>query len=304
MRRILFEIPLPGGHYLPIRAFGVMAALGFLAALWVARDRARREKLAEGIIWDVWTASILGGLVGARLLFVVEHWALFRDHLLEMLVIWRGGLVWYGGVAGALIAVTVYLRCRRQPILPVLDAVTPASMIGLAFGRVGCFLNGCCFGSETDSPWGVSFPRFGGIEGFHNPLAKQFSPPFAYQVEELDLNPGLAATSPVHPTQLYASVAALAVFLLLTAYYPRRKRPGEVFLLMLVLYGIARFVIEQFRTNAEVWLGMSLAQVMSVVAVPIALAFLLRSRMLAARTPDTPTRAPSAKARRKKKHRR
>ncbi len=301
MRRILFEIPFPGGHYLPVRAFGVMAALGFLAALWVALDRGRREKLQENVIWDVWTASILGGLAGARLLFVVEHWDYYRDDLLQVFVIWGGGLTWYGGVGGAMLAALVYLRLRRQPILPVFDAVTPASVIGLAFGRVGCFLNGCCFGRVTDVVWGVCFPRFGGIAHMHNALAEQFSPPFAYQVEHLGLEPGLPTTFPVHPTQLYSLVNAVIIFLLLTIYYPRRKRPGEVFLLMVILYGGGRFFIEHFRTNAEVWMGMSLAQVMSIIAVPIALGFFIRSRRRLSRAAHVPAERMSSKARPKKR---
>ena len=278
MRRILLEIPLPFGHYLPIYAFGVLAALGFLVALRVALDRARREKLAEAVIWDVWTASILGGLAGARLVYVLEHWPYYREHLARSFAIWEGGLVWYGGLAGALLAVVTYLRRRRQPVLRVIDALTPATMIGLALGRVGCFLNGCCFGKETDLPWGVSFPRFGGTEHFHTTLAQQFSPPFAYQVEASGLAPRLLASLPVHPTQLYSSVAALLIFLLLTLYYPHRRREGEVFLLMLILYGTARFLIEGLRTNAEVWLGLSLAQLMSLLAVPVALGLFLRSQ--------------------------
>lgn len=278
MRRILFEIPLPCGRYLPIHAFGVMAAAGFLAALWVALERGRREKLPEPVIWDVWTASLLGGIVGARLFYAIQYWRFFAEHPREILAVWKGGLVWYGGVAGAVVAVLCYLRRRRQPVLPVFDAVSPASIVGLAFGRIGCFLNGCCFGRPTDLPWGVSFPRYGGAEGFHTALARQFSPPFAYQVERLGLDPRLDASLPVHPTQLYSVVAALVVFLLLTAYYPRRRRPGEVFWLMLVLYGSARFLIEFARTNDAVLLGLTLPQVMSVVLVPAGLALLIRSR--------------------------
>jgi len=279
VRRILFEIPLPYGRYLPIHSFGVMVALGFLAALWVALDRGRREKLAETVIWDVWTGGLLGGVAGARLLYVIEQWDFFAQAPLQAFAIWRGGLVWYGGLAGAVLTVLVYLRYKRQSIPTAIDAVTPATMIGLAFGRIGCFLNGCCFGRVTDLPWGISFPRFGGSAQFHAALAKQFSPPFAYQVDKMDLDPNLPASLPVHPTQLYSSAAAIVVFLLLTSYYPRRKRPGEVFWLMLVLYGIGRFLIEAVRTNPRVWMGLSLAQVMSLVAVPVALGFFLRSRM-------------------------
>jgi phosphatidylglycerol:prolipoprotein diacylglycerol transferase len=278
MRRILFEIPLPGGSHLPIHAFGVLAAAGFLAALWAALDRGRREKLAEAVMWDVWTASLLGGLAGARLFYVIEQWDFFVQAPAQMFAIWRGGLVWYGGVAGALVAVLLYLRYRRQPALAVIDAVTPATMIGLAFGRIGCFLNGCCFGGVTGLPWGVCYPRDGGAGGFHSALAHELSPPFAYQVDTMHLDPMTSASLPVHPTQLYESAAALLIFLLLTAYYPRRRRPGEVFWLMLILYGTARFFIEMLRTNAAVVGGLSLAQVMSLVVVPIALGFFIRSR--------------------------
>ena len=202
MRRILFEIPLPYGRYLPIHSFGVMVALGFLAALWVALDRGRREKLAETVIWDVWTGGLLGGVAGARLLYVIEHWNFFAEAPLQMFALWRGGLVWYGGLAGAVLVVLVYLRRRRQSVFEVLDAVAPATMIGLAFGRIGCFLNGCCFGEVTALPWGISFPRFGGSAHFHTSLARQFSPAFDYQVQTMDLSPNMSGSLPVHPTQL------------------------------------------------------------------------------------------------------
>lgn len=278
MRRILFEIPLPYGHYLPIHSFGVMVALGFLAALWVALERGRREKLAETVIWDVWTVALISGVAGARLLYVIEHWDFFRGNRWQMLAVWQGGLVWYGGLGAALLTGVLYLRYRRQPMLRMMDAVTPAAMVGLAFGRIGCFLNGCCFGRPTDLPWGVSFPKFGGSGQFHSALAQRFSPAFDHQVATLGLDPGMPASDAVHPTQLYSSAAALIIFLLLTAYYPRRKRCGEVFWLMLVLYGIARFLVEALRTNTTVWMGLSLAQVMSLVTVPFALGFFLHSR--------------------------
>ncbi len=278
MRRILFEIPLPYGHYLPIHSFGVMVALGFLAALWVALERGRREKLAKTVIWDVWTGALVGGVLGARLLYVVEHWDFFARNPAAVPAIWKGGLVWYGGMAGAALVVLVYLRYRRQPALPVIDAVIPAAMVGLAFGRIGCFLNGCCFGRMTSLPWGVSFPRFGGCEHFHSALAQQFSPAFDHQVATLGLDPSMPASDAVHPTQLYSSAAALIIFLLLTTYYPRRKRSGEVFWLMLVLYGTARFLVEGLRTNTAVWMGLSLAQVMSLVTVPFALGVFLHRR--------------------------
>ena len=278
MRRILFEIPLPYGHYLPINSFGVMVAVGFLAALWVALDRGRREKLSQEVIWDVWTVALISGVAGARLFFVIEKWHLFRENPWEMVAVWQGGLVWYGGLGAALLAGVLYLRHRRQPMLRVMDAVAPAIMMGLVFGRIGCFLNGCCFGRVTELPWGVSFPKFGGSAHFHSALAHQFSPAFGHQVETLGLDPGTLASEAVHPTQLYSSAAAVIIFLLLTAYYPRRRRPGEVFWLMLVLYGIARFLVEALRSNTTVWMGLSLAQVMSLVTVPFAVGLFLHSR--------------------------
>jgi len=298
MRRILFEIPFPLelpiiGRYLTIPAFGVMAALGFLAAFWIALDRGRREGIKEEVIWDVWFRAFIGGLVGARLLFVLQNPDVLEGRLWEAFAIWHGGLVWYGGVAGALILGIAYLLRRRQPMLRVCDAMSPAGMVGLAIGRVGCFLNGCCFGQRTDSFLGVTYPKFGGAEHFHSPLAEQFSPAFAFHVQEHGLSESSLSSFPVHPTQLYASATALLIFLLLTLYYPRRKREGEVFYLMFLLYGTGRFLIEGLRTNDVVWMNLSLAQVMSLMMVPVALGLFLRSRLRPA--PATATEKPRAR---------
>lgn len=171
MRQVLFYIPLPfGDAKIPIFGFGFMMILGFAIPAWLAGRRAKREGYASSIPWDVCLYIFIGGVIGARLL---SMWvdqkppANFLDGLLQFIRIWEGGLVLYGAIPGGLLGYLLAYRTIVKPhkvrTLQVADWIAPSIAFGIAFGRIGCFLNGCCYGDVADpahvpSAMTVQFP--------------------------------------------------------------------------------------------------------------------------------------------------
>ncbi len=231
----LFEV---NGWSVP--SYAALMALGYVAALatvfWLVPPGAgHRGGLERGQAWDLFIVMLVASLLGAKIghtLFeapghvtedgrVIESlWELLQEDPWHFLRLGEGGYVWYGGMIGALLTAAVYFR--RRPELNALlysDAFAPAVMIGAAWGRLGCFLSGCCYGKPTDVPWGVAFPATEGVA--------------------------------VHPTQLYDATFALACGLFLMWYFPRRRFDGENIALLLIVYPIARFTTEIFRGDPE-----------------------------------------------------
>src|SRR5688572_3148107 len=136
----------------------------------------------------------------------------------------KGGLVFYGGFIGASLALIIYCRLRGLPLWRFADALAPSIPLGYVFGRLGCFMNGCCFGKQCTAPWAVTYPR--GHETF-----------------KFDA----AAATPVHPTQIYDSLLGLGLYLFLAWVYRRKKFDGQVFAAYLICYAFARSVVERFR---------------------------------------------------------
>jgi phosphatidylglycerol:prolipoprotein diacylglycerol transferase len=245
MYPILFRI----GSF-EITSFGAMVALGALLGIVLLRNELRRSRidLAKGT--DTALVGVLGGLAGAKLLYVFEHWAEpLSDTLLS-----RAGMSWFGGLTGGLAAGLAMIAWRRLPLITVLASAAPALALGHAIGRIGCFLVGDDYGRPTSLPWGIAFP-----EGL---------PP---------------TTDRVHPTQLYEAGILFPMAWLLV----RMRRAGmadrAVFGWYLALTGGARFLIEAVRVNVRVALGLSTAQFFSIVAVIAGLA--LVSTAGARRTP-------------------
>ena len=146
MRQILFRIPLPGSeHALTIYGYGAMLCIGFLLAILLAARRAKRLGQSPDVIYNVALFCFFGGLIGARLFYVIQYGEHFRSPL-DFLKIWEGGLTFCGGFLLAIVAAIGYLRFAKQPILYWLDIIAPSVALGEAFGRLGCFLNGCCYG--------------------------------------------------------------------------------------------------------------------------------------------------------------
>lgn len=237
MRRRLLEIHLGDWLTLPINSYGLMMAIGFLLGIHLASRRGKREGFEPEVMVDVGWIAIISGVLGARLLFVLQNWKSFANRPMDILRVDQGGLVFYGGFLAATMVVSVFIRKKGLSIAKTLDIVTPSLALGLGFTRIGCFLNGCCWGDicrNPNYPLSVRFP-----EGS-----------FAY-CQHLDqyhlIRQGDMVSLPVHPTQLYSSATAFVLFLLISFLYRYKRRDGEVLAGFAVLYSIARFTLEFFR---------------------------------------------------------
>ncbi|MBY0398142.1 MAG: prolipoprotein diacylglyceryl transferase, partial [Thermoleophilia bacterium] len=250
MRRILWEWPAIG---LRLNSFSVLMAVAVAAGVAITYWRARRERLRGETVLELAVWLLGGGILGARALYLAMHPEALQSAA-DLVRIWQGGIVYYGCLIGGLIGSTIYWVRRPFPWMPMADTVAPALALGSAIGRMGCWLNGCCHGRACAEGWGVAFP-----EG---------SLPWARQVADGLIPPTAAASLPIYPTQLYAAAESLVVLLVLTWYYPRRRRDGEVMALLMVLYAINRFAIESLRGDeGAVVLGLTLSQAISVVVL-------------------------------------
>ena len=249
MHQVLFTIPIFGG--VRVFGFGTMLVLAFVSSTWLAWWRARREHLDPEVIWDMTFWIFLSGLVGARLFYCIEYWGKDINSLLDVVQYWKGGIVFYGGILGASAAFFVYRHFRPFPFRPFLDVLAPAIAIGTLFGRLGCFLNGCCYGDPCQLPWAVSFPKP--------------SPPWHQHYVLGMIPPNATQSLPIHPTQLYSALDGLILLLLLSAYFPLRRRDGEVMGLLMVTYPITRFLIEYLRNDEGAFFaGLTISQNISV----------------------------------------
>lgn len=214
----------------PIYWYGVLVACAFLAAVAHWNALARREKRPAGFGSELGFWMMLCGIVGARIAYVAANWDLFRAEPLEILRIDRGGLVYYGGFLGAATGLVILARLRREPVLRLADFAVTGLPLGHAFGRIGCFLNACCYGCPTTLPWGV------------------------YSHEACR-----------HPTQLYEAAFNFALYGVLLRFFLRRKADGRTLALYLVAYPAGRFLIEFVRGDERLrWLGLDAAQAVSV----------------------------------------
>ncbi|RMF87923.1 MAG: prolipoprotein diacylglyceryl transferase [Nitrospirae bacterium] len=258
MHPILFRI-----GPITVHTYGVLLAAAYLAGMAVvSREAARlgvdRDRVMDWMFW-----GIVGAIVGARLLYVALDWRYYLAHPLQIVAVWNGGLVFYGGVAGGLVASLLYLVPRRLPVWTCADLVAPALALGQGIGRWGCLAAGCCYGRPTHLPWAIRF---------HDPA-------------------GLAPKGvPLHPTQLYDSAAGFLLFGFLWAFRRRKRFEGQVMLLYLMLYSVARSTVELFRGDAErgLFFGGRLSTSQLISAVVFAAALLLYLRRRAAALRDAP----------------
>jgi len=267
---ILWGLPaLDDGRGVPVRGYGVMLVVAAAAGSWVAVARGRRMGFDADTILALGLEVFIAGLVGARLFYVIEYHEQFFPPgrslvaaLPAVLNLAAGGLVVFGSLPTAAAATWWFARRRGLSLPRLADCIAPGLLVGLALGRVGCFLNGCCYGGPCDLPWGVRFPPD--------------SPPWLDQVGRGLLPVAAGApppwSLPVHPAQLYAAIDAALLAWLAAAFTPWARRDGAVFALVLTLHPISRILLEMIRVDEAPALGtpLSISQLISVVLLACA----------------------------------
>jgi phosphatidylglycerol:prolipoprotein diacylglycerol transferase len=211
----------------PLHTYGVLLAIAFLVGLWVAGREARRAGLDANRVSDLGIYVLIAGLLGAKLLLVLLDWRFFMGHPAELWSVVQSGGVFYGGLLAAFPIAWWYARRHALPGWATADALAPGVVIGQAIGRLGCFAAGCCHGRPANVPWAVTFKDLYASRTVGTPLDQ-----------------------PLHPTQLYESLACLAIFAILVTLAGRKRFNGQIVLTYVVLYGAARFVIEFFRGDS------------------------------------------------------
>ncbi|MHC4323814.1 MAG: prolipoprotein diacylglyceryl transferase [Planctomycetota bacterium] len=282
----LFEIPF---IHLTVRSFGLMMVIGFLMGFFLIGRLGRKIASNPQLITNLALYCLVAGVVGARLFFVLHHFGQLQRSWVSMFAVWQGGLEFYGGVIFAIPVIILYSRRHKLPIRRCLDIAAIALMLGLSFGRLGCFLNGCGYGKPTELPWAIRFPydSFAYLSQINtNPERNRPEPQLRLPLEEyqsfvgihekwypksleelteeqkFEVTKGKYRSLHIHPTQLYSSANAALLCLVLYLFHRRalraagsgntRKlltRPGQIFALAFILYGITRFLIEYLRDD-------------------------------------------------------
>jgi len=231
---------------LAIRWYGIFVALGFLSAFIFAGHRARKRGIPTDVVSDLLFWTMVAAILGARALFVIQNWADFSGNLAEIVRIDHGGLVFYGGFFGAILAVILLCRIRKLKLYEIADLLAPVVPLGQVFGRVGCFLNGCCYGHD-----------------YEGPLAAHYSlpsPPYA---------PGSVFS--VFPIQLAYSLTNILTVITLVVLEKRFNLKGRLFGLFMIIYGTVRFGLEFARGDyapADRWGALTPAQGLCLFVIP------------------------------------
>jgi phosphatidylglycerol---prolipoprotein diacylglyceryl transferase len=220
----------------PIFSYGVMLGTSMVVGWFLAMRLARRDGIPSeqaGAIY-MWTA--IWAIVGARVLYVITEWNEFGSPV-EVFLLNKGGLVAYGGMIGGFLASWYGCHKRKIPLLRWADVSAPAVVLGTAITRVGCLLFGCDYGKRAELPWAIRFPHE--------------APAWQDHVAHFNLDKDAAFSYPVHPTQIYETLAGLAIFLVLMYLRRVRKFSGLVFVAWVVGYGVLRSIIEIYRGDAD-----------------------------------------------------
>lgn len=211
---------------LTIYSYGLVLAVAVIVCTFLLSRDARGKGINPEMVFDLVFWTVLAGIAGARLFYIILNWEFFRQNLLEMVMIQKGGLSWQGGLIFGGLAGAGFIRRKKLPLREMLDLAAPYVALGQSIGRIGCFFNGCCYGKEVS--WGIFFP----VHHAH-----------------------------LHPTQLYSALGLFVIFVILKYY--RRVSPfqGSIFLLYIVLASAERFGVEFFRgDHQEFFWGLSIYQ--------------------------------------------
>ena len=251
MRPVLFQLPTPFGTF-PVSSFGVFLLLAFIAAILVTRSRTDRLGWDSGEVLDLGLYTIIGGIIGARIGYVLANWRDFAATPIRVLMIWvDAGLTFDGALAGGALVAWLYGRRRGWGLGRIADAAAPGLALGYAIAMIGALLYGLIYGRPTNLPWAVTL--FG---------------------------------EPRHPAQIYLMIAALAIFGILLAVERSMPQPGRLFWFFLLLLSIARLGLDVFVDSARVLGPLTLAQVASIITAVLSLVMWL---LLARGPADAPT---------------
>jgi phosphatidylglycerol:prolipoprotein diacylglycerol transferase len=219
----LFHI---GNFSLP--TYGLLVSTGVLLGLWVSVRNSQKQGINPEDAWNLGILVVLCGIVGAKILYIVNDWSIYAAHPREIFSLGtlQAGGVFSGGLIAGFVSAAWYIRKHRMPALATSDAFAPGLALGHAIGRVGCFAAGCCYGKPTNHFWGVTFT---------NPLAQSWV--------------GTPLNTALEPTQLFESAVELANFFILMWLLKRKKFDGQVVAAYFFLYGVARYFLEFIRDD-------------------------------------------------------
>ncbi len=242
-----------------LHTYGIMQAIAFITVVFLMIKEGERLKIDKDIIYDFIFYIIIGEIIGARIWFVVENWSLFKYSPEDIIKIWQGGLTFYGGFIGGVIGGLLYIKIKKLNFNTFADLVGTYLPIGIGIGRIGCFLNGCCYGKVCS--WGLPYPT------------KQSPPAYIEQLQKGLIDPSAQFTLPVIPTQLISTTDMLITFFLIY-FYKKSKYyiKGTVFPVFLILYGIHRFFIDflrEYTGNALILKIITLSQFTSIILIII-----------------------------------
>jgi len=225
-----------------IYSYGLMLVLAFFLCTYLACLQAKKENFNPEIIFNLLFLIFISGIIGARLFYVFNNFNFYFSNPLEIIMLQHGGMSWFGGVILGSLTAILFIKKNKLKVLEVLDLVVPFIALGQAIGRIGCLLNGCCFGKP--SGFGMYFKVFDQI---------------------------------LIPTQLYSSLILLLIFFLLRSIQDRKHFPGQVLRAYLLLYPIKRFFIEYLRNdNPRIFFGLTLFQILSLVMFSFSLLWLIK----------------------------
>lgn len=274
LSRVAFSIPI-GENRITVYWYGILIALAFLGAVFYSFRRCRTFGINADRAVDVVMVSAVGGILGARIYYVLFTWDYYKDNLGEIFKIWHGGIAIYGGVIGALLVGALMCRLRQVRFLPMADMAVGGILLGQAIGRWGNFVNIEAFGSNTTLPWGMTSPSIVSyLSGMKEELTKI----------GVEIDPSL----PVHPTFFYESLWCLIGFGLAAFLASRRRFDGELLLFYAAWYGTGRAVIEGLRTDSLMLGTIRVSQLLAILCVfaAVIIWLVVRSRIKSSNDPE------------------
>ncbi|HMD13251.1 MAG TPA: prolipoprotein diacylglyceryl transferase [Bacteroidota bacterium] len=243
-----------------IHSFGLMMGIGFIIASFVLTKELRRKGLDPNMGSTITLIAVIFGVAGSKMLFLIESWSDFIHAPISM-TFSPGGLTWYGGFLLATFVIMLYVRTKKIPFLKICDAAAPALMIGYGVARIGCHLAGDGdYGTPTNLPWAAVYSK-----GTYPPSAAFRD--FPDIVKQYGVNGVVPDTTPVHPTPVYEFLMAVVLFIILWKMRKHITPNGVLFMWYLIFAGSARFLVEFLRLNPRLILGLSEAQLISIVII-------------------------------------